>query len=408
MDQLSHLRSAKSIRASLSELPTTLNATYKNILKRVQQQDVDLLRKALFWTAFSVLPLKIDELQDALAIEVGMLTLAEVEDSRLLDASDILSLSNGLFTVSDTGHVKLAHLSVLDYLLSADIKDDPEVCGFSIDPKDARREMAASCLTYLCLQNLGTGPVESQDEWKERVASQPLLRHAATGWTYYLREAKPDPELNWQVTSFFSADSRPTFMSWIQILNSRWIFKATEYPRHATPLYYASSFGLVEVVEQLVQDGAILDSPGSRFGGTALHGATLREHTAVMRLLLEAGANPSQTDFNQVAPLHTAARIGNAEVLNLLLEFGAAKDTPDSLGETPCNWAVQSGKEASLRLLLGKKYGYSQDLPSTPGSPIYERPVASFPALAVAQGLGFPTCNSNATRPTGAGLVSFD
>jgi hypothetical protein len=153
---------------------------------------------------------------------------------------------------------------------------------------------------------------------------------------------------------------------------------------------------------------ADLDNPGSRFGGTALHGATLREHTAVMRLLLEAGANPSHADFNQVAPLHTAARIGNAEVLSLLLEFGAAKDTPDSLGETPCDWAVQSGKEASLRLLLGKKYGYSQDLPSTPGSPIYERPVASFPALAVAQGLGFPTCNSNATRPTGAGLVSFD
>jgi hypothetical protein len=398
MDQLSHLRSAKSIRVSLSELPTTLNATYKNILKRVQPQDVDLLRKALFWTAFSVLPLKIDELQDALAIEVGMLTLAEVEDSRVLDASDILSLSN----------VKLAHLSVLDYLLSADIKDDPEVCGFSINPKDARREMAASCLTYLCLQNLGTGPVEIQDEWEERLASQPLLRHAATGWTYYLREAKPDPELNRQVTSFFSAESRPTFMSWIQILNSRWIFKATEYPRHATPLYYASSFDLVEVVEQLVQDGAILDSPGSRFGGTALHGATLREHTGVMRLLLEAGAKPSQTDFNQVAPLHTAARIGNAEVLNLLLEFGAAKDTPDSLGETPCNWAAQSGKEASLRLLLRKKCGYSQDLPSTSGSPIYERPVASFPALAVGQGLGFPTCNSIATRPTGADLVSFD
>jgi len=190
-------------------------------------------------------------------------------------------------------------------------------------------------------------------------------------------------------------------MSWIQVLNSSWIFKANKYPRHATTLCYASSFGLDCVVEDLLRKGADVDSPGSRFGGTALHGATLREHTTIMKLLLEAGADPSEADFNQVAPLHTAARIGNAEVISLLLEYGAAKDAPDTLSQTPCDWALQSVKEASRLLLLGAKDEQSRVCSIQAESPIYQRPSAFFPALAVAQGIGIglPTCNSVTLRP---------
>ncbi|OAL01344.1 hypothetical protein IQ06DRAFT_220549 [Phaeosphaeriaceae sp. SRC1lsM3a] len=402
MDELSHLRSVKAIRTSLSHLPPTLNAIYRTILHRVQRHDIELLRKALLWTALSVYPMNVTEISDAIAIEANMCSLSEVEDSRILDFNDILRLGNGLLTLDSTGHVKLAHLSVLDYLLSADIKCDPEVGAFWIDSKEARGEMAVSCLTYLRLQDLAIGPVESLTIWEQRLASLPLLRHAAKGWSYYHRQAGSNEDLDRIVQDFFSTNSRSTFMSWVQILNSSWIFKAYEFPRHATPLYYASSFGLDRVVGELLQSGADLNSPGSRFGGTALHGATLREHIAIMRLLLEAGANPSQADFNQVTPLHTATRIGNAEVIRLLLEYGAAKDAPDTLGQTPCDWALQSGKEASQLLLLGMKSHECVPAPPETGSPVYQRPSAYFPALAVAQGIaiGSPSCHSKTLRAT--------
>lgn len=78
------------------------------------------------------------------------------------------------------------------------------------------------------------------------------------------------------------------------------------------------------VAEGLVQSGAHINAPGSRFRGTVLDGATLREHTGIMEMLLKAGANPSQADYNLVAPLHTAARVGNPKVMKLLLDYGAS------------------------------------------------------------------------------------
>lgn len=391
IDALSRLRTVKSIRAKLDRLPTTLNETYANILKTVQEEDAELLRRILLWVSFTVVPLTLDELQEAIAVEAGMRTLEEVKESRLNDPKDILSLGSSLLRVCDTGHVKLAHLSVRDYLLSQDIKTHPDVIKFSLDHREANRELATNCITYLSLDSLANGPAKTQDDWERRLDGQALLKHAAKGWTYYLRDADQTSELCSLVSCFFAVRYRPTFMSWIQILNSNWIFRWDEYPRHATSLYYAASFGLLDVVQELIQTGADIDGPGSRFGGTALHGATLREHNSVMQLLLEAGADPSKADFNRVTPLHTAARIGNAEVIRLLLKFGASKTALDSLGESPCDWALQAGKQVSQKLLHGGEDNDSGNSLASKERSVYQRTTAFFPAMAAAQGLIRPS-----------------
>lgn len=372
---------------SLNQLPKSLNETYANILRKVRRDDVELLRRLLLWVAFTVLPLTIEELQDAVAVEAGIGTLNAIEESRLNDPKDILSIGGSLLSVSESGHVKLAHLSVKDYLLSADIKASPDLCGYGMAPEKANQELAINCITYLSLDSLANGPVEAQEDWQGRLARHLLLKHVAKGWTYFLRAASSTPELSGLVSNFFAAKSRQTFMSWIQILNSNWIFNWDDYPRHASPLYYAASFGLGDVVECLIRDGVDLDAPGSRFGGTALHGATLREHVSIMRTLLESGAQPSRADFNRITPLHTAVRIGNAEVIRTLLEFGASKDAADSLGETPHDWAIKAGQVSSQRLLRGEEYKVSDEPPRTKRSTVYERATAFFPAMAVAQGL---------------------
>lgn len=128
-----------------------------------------------------------------------------------------------------------------------------------------------------------------------------------------------------------------------------------------------------------------INAPGSRFGGTALHGATLREHTGIMKELLEAGANPSQADFNLITPLHTASRIGNGQVVKLLLDYGASKTVPDSLGETPYDWAIKSDQDISQKLLNGEEVDLDKAKPID--SVVSRRDIARFPAMAVAQGL---------------------
>jgi hypothetical protein len=68
------------------------------------------------WLAFSFLPLTLEQLWEAVAIEFG--TLEIDDDSRLQSPQDLLSLGHSLISVNSDGHVCLAHLSVRDHLLS--------------------------------------------------------------------------------------------------------------------------------------------------------------------------------------------------------------------------------------------------------------------------------------------------
>jgi hypothetical protein len=331
----------------LKELPKGLNETYENILLKISKNDVEIVRKILLWLAFAVLPLTPEELHTAVAIEQDMDELDE--DSLLRSPQDILSLCGSLVSLSEQGHIRLAHLSVKDYLLSS------EAClpRFLINASDGNNEMAIDCLTYLSYRTLASGPSQTEEDYIERLSQHPFIEHAARGWTYYVRATTSPLKLDEFISDFFSSRSHKTFMSWVQIINAEHSSDWDFYPRHATPLYYAASFGLTEMVKRLIKTGINLNAPGSRFGGTALHAAVLRDHTDVIRLLLEAGVNPSQADFNRITPLHTAAAHGNVDAAAMLLDLGASKYLADDEEETPYDWAVAAGQVECQHLLLG-------------------------------------------------------
>ncbi|KAI0808837.1 hypothetical protein GGR55DRAFT_680053 [Xylaria sp. FL0064] len=390
LDDIARMRTVRLIRSSLAKLPKGLNEAYERILQRTPEEDRELLRKILLWVSFTAMPLKIEELHEAIALDVDADTIEEVEESRLNDPKDIFELGGSLITVSDSGEVRLAHLSVKDYLLSINLQGDVKVSTFGMRPKQANEELARYCLAYLLLDSFTRGPALTIEEWEARLTRQPLLRHVAKTWIYYFRAAGSNPDLHRLVSEFFSPKLRNAFMAWIQVLNSNWIYNFDQYPKHATPLYYAASFGLTEVTEGLIQSGVDINAPGSRFGGTALHGAALREHIGIMKMLLEAGANPSQADHNLIVPLHTAARVGNLQVLKLLLDYGASEQAVDSLGETPYDWAVKAGQIGAQKLLMGEECNLVCGDTAAEKPVVYQRPVAHFPSLMVAQGLSVP------------------
>jgi ankyrin repeat protein len=117
-------------------------------------------------------------------------------------------------------------------------------------------------------------------------------------------------------------------------------------------LYYAACFGLLDMVKYLIDHGADLDAPGSRYGGTALHGAVLRHHIPVVEALLEAGALARQADFHLITPLHTAAAHGQVEIVKLLLQYGALRDAEIPGEGTPVDWAIKASQKEVLDLLL--------------------------------------------------------
>jgi hypothetical protein len=75
-------------------------------------------------------------------------------------------------------------------------------------------------------------------------------------------------------------------------------------------------------------------------------------HEAVVKLLLERGAELETKDSNQQTPLLWAAMYGHEAVVKLLLERGAELETKDRYQRTPLSWAASHGHEAVVKLLL--------------------------------------------------------
>ncbi|ROT37703.1 hypothetical protein SODALDRAFT_334831 [Sodiomyces alkalinus F11] len=358
LNTLAHARTDRAVKLALKSLPAGLNETYGRILAGVPPSDIDLIQKTLAWLVAIREPLKLGQLWDALAIEWGKDSIDE--ENRLRRPQDIVSVGNSLLTVSPdlAGYVNLAHLSVRDFLLSDNIGKAPETAIFAMQLDKAHAQVAKSCLTYLLFAELASGPAMEKENYTSRLKKLPLLKYATKYWFYHFRNSGPDENIRALALRFLSPNARPSFMSWVQVLNADADFKWNVYPDHATPLYYAASLGLDDILDALLDEPAThaqLNAPGSRFGGTPIHAATIREHVDIIRTLLEAGADPGRADYNGVTPLHSAASQGSIEVVDMLLRSGAPADPKDYMdGKTPAEWASLSGHEDLARLIADR------------------------------------------------------
>ena len=118
--------------------------------------------------------------------------------------------------------------------------------------------------------------------------------------------------------------------------------KTTVESRNAadeSPLMLASLKGLLPVVVKLIQRGADVNKPG----WAPLHYAATRGHLEVMNVLLENHAYIDAASPNGSTPLMMAAMYGTPSAVKLLLEAGADPSLKNIQGLTAIDFA-QRGK----------------------------------------------------------------
>ena len=115
-------------------------------------------------------------------------------------------------------------------------------------------------------------------------------------------------------------------------------------PPENSPVADAAMQGDTEAVAALIARGADVNVPQGD-GMTALHWAAERADDALVRVLLDAGAEVAAvTRIGNYTPLHLAARAGGADAVEALLEAGSNPRAPTSTGSvTPMHFAARAG-----------------------------------------------------------------
>jgi ankyrin repeat protein len=146
-----------------------------------------------------------------------------------------------------------------------------------------------------------------------------------------------------------------------------------------TPLVYACEMGHVDTATFLLDFGA---NPNPNSAGeltvcpgpvSALNAASTRGHERIVRVLLDAGADPNIQDcaaaYFGVTPLMSASRMGHTDIVKLLLEHGADVNAEvtavENLGRTSLAYACMMGHVDIVKLLL--EHGANPNLKSAGG-----------------------------------------
>merc|ERR1711879_179037 len=90
-------------------------------------------------------------------------------------------------------------------------------------------------------------------------------------------------------------------------------------------------------------------------GRTALHAASQRGFSSVVKFLLEKRADPRAEDLTRTNPLHLAVRDGHAGACDLLLKAKANANQTDDQRQVPINDAVAKDRFDLVTKLL--EYG---------------------------------------------------
>jgi ankyrin repeat protein len=112
-------------------------------------------------------------------------------------------------------------------------------------------------------------------------------------------------------------------------------------PDGGQPLHFAAFFGRVDACRLLLDRGADVDEHARGFNGVApINSAAANDAkpndvcTEIVRLLLDAGADPEAAQGGGSTALHSAAFDRNAELARLLVERGLDPDRATDDGRT--------------------------------------------------------------------------
>ena len=213
MDALAPKRTPKAVRKALQQLPSGVNDTYDQVLRRINplreetnEDDSKYAMSLLRWMTFARRPLTKREVEHAVRISFDISDVPRDEDclskiddvdaDEVLSASELTSMCAGLVIIDANDKVLWVHFTTQDYFHANSARLFPE----------AHLYLARACLTYLSMEPFreGSPSVRSETGSIERLLLQyPFMTYSSTN-------------LGWHGQKAESEDLRKSFLNFLR------------------------------------------------------------------------------------------------------------------------------------------------------------------------------------------------
>ncbi|KAF1977160.1 hypothetical protein BU23DRAFT_377125, partial [Bimuria novae-zelandiae CBS 107.79] len=308
-------RNLKGLRNTLKCLPTTLEGTYARILDQIDTVYIAEAKKLLMWLCFAARPLTIDEVIEALAIDLEQKDYDETQ--RIEDPEDIMTLCGSL-TTYDHGYLKLAHYSVKEYLTSDRLLCMLQSTYFASN-LNSDHSIAQYCLLYLRHFD------HIHQEKTNLRTCFPLFDYCIKLWHFHYMLADRPPDLTTPALENLEDSSSTTAtMAWQASSSTSPLLEpeSTTITGEINFLRYTATTGCTDLID-VVLDRVVDIDAAEWLNGTALSVATFQEHHQSVELLLRRGADVNSKAGIWGTALHVALFRGQSHIAKLLISYGA-------------------------------------------------------------------------------------
>ncbi|KXX73563.1 Vegetative incompatibility protein HET-E-1 [Madurella mycetomatis] len=299
----------------LDNMSRGLDEAFAETISRIQSLPESRRRigmGVLMYLAHARRPMTVSQLSDVLAMRPGQRT---INVKYRPSAKVLLECCQGLVTIDpETQNARVAHYAVQEYLVAH---------SASLFPR-AGANLAIQCLRYLLLDSFAHGPWATRAEIESLIEAYPFLPYAVSFWGSYAAGCETDPEVWSALFDFFSSAAATAVANQIRQLwkGYRWEYWNSKESRSFTPLHLAARYGLLRAASTL-SDGSLYGvNAKTEMGATPVIQAAAGGHIAVLRMLMQRGADPYVCNWYGNA-LHCAIEAGQTNtVRELIMNWG--------------------------------------------------------------------------------------
>ncbi|KAJ7291204.1 ankyrin repeat-containing domain protein [Mycena rebaudengoi] len=305
IESLAACTTIATIRERLEKLSSNLELAYSQAMERIDIQTEErkkLAYSTLTWVTTAMRPLKVTELQEALAVEWGA---KERNPEKRPELKIILSVCVGLVIVDEESSVvRFVHATTQVYF-------DGQFPG-------AHADITRTLLTYMAFNEV---QVTLGKDMRARLKDKHTLIEYCNNCLVHAQNVRQPETQLWELIMDFLEQAVAWHSFW-RYSEEPCPWNYPSWPKAPSPLWVAAAANLQEIVQYLL-DGGISPDSGQIQDDSPLCAASFYGHLQTAKLLLEAGASVNVDSGHACSALEAASGRGHIDIVHLLLEKGA-------------------------------------------------------------------------------------